>query len=187
MENFTYCTPTKLIFGKDAVKKLPKALKPYGTKVLLTYGGGSIKKMGLYDEVKKLLEGFEVYELSGIAPNPKYNPSVLEGVRLCKEHKIDVVLAVGGGSVLDCSKAICAGACYEGEPWDLITYRVKAKEALPLVDILTLAAARMWVAMVMPLAASTCWQMAPAATSGAVMRPEKWPPPRLSCQPPYLA
>ncbi len=140
MENFTYCTPTKLIFGKDAVKKLPKALKPYGTRVLLTYGGGSIKKMGLYDEVKKLLEGFEVYELSGIAPNPKYNPSVLEGVRLCKEHKIDVVLAVGGGSVLDCSKAICAGACYEGEPWDLITYRVKAKEALPLVDILTLAA-----------------------------------------------
>ena len=108
MENFTYCTPTKLIFGKDAVKKLPTALKPYGTKVLLTYGGGSIKKMGLYDEVKKLLEGFEVYELSGIAPNPKYDPSVLEGVRLCKEHKIDVVLAVGGGSVLDCSKAICA-------------------------------------------------------------------------------
>lgn len=140
MKNFMYCTPTKLIFGKDVIQKLPSVLKPFGKKVLLTYGGGSIKKIGLYDEVKRLLADFEIYELSGIEPNPKYDPSVLDGVRICKEQKIDVVLAVGGGSVLDCSKAICAGALYDGDPWDLISYQVKAKDALPLVDVLTLAA-----------------------------------------------
>lgn len=140
MENFIYHTPTKLIFGKDTVSKLPDALRPLGKRILLTYGGGSIKKIGLYDEVKRLLADFEIFELSGIEPNPKYTTSVLEGVRICKENRIDAVLAVGGGSVLDCSKAICAGALYDGEPWDLITYKVKAKKALPLVDILTLAA-----------------------------------------------
>lgn len=140
MENFVYCTPTKLIFGDDAIKNLPTVLAPLGKRVLLTYGGGSIKKIGLYDTVKNLLKDFEVYELSGIEPNPKYTTSVLGGVKICKEQNIDVVLAVGGGSVLDCSKAICAGALYDGEPWDLITYKVKAKKALPLVDVLTLAA-----------------------------------------------
>lgn len=140
MKDFTYCTPTKLIFGKDSIKKLPGVLRPLGKRVLLTYGGKSIKRIGLYDEVKRLLKDFEVYELGNIEPNPKYTTSVLGGVRLCKEHDIDVVLAVGGGSVLDCSKAICAGALYDGEPWDLITYKVKAKKALPLVDVLTLAA-----------------------------------------------
>lgn len=140
MQNFIYSTPTKLIFGKDSISNLPKECKKYGKKILLTYGGGSIKKIGLYQKVKELLKDFEIFELSGIAPNPKYNPSVIDGVKLCKENNIDLVLAVGGGSVLDCSKAICAGACYEGEPWDLITYKVKAKAALPLIDILTLAA-----------------------------------------------
>lgn len=140
MENFNYCTPTKLIFGEGVIKELPKVIGALGKKVLLTYGGGSIKKIGLYDEVKHLLADFEVYELSGIEPNPKYSTSVVEGVRMCKEHQIDVVLAVGGGSVLDCSKAICAGALYDGEAWDLISYKVKAKKALPLVDVLTLAA-----------------------------------------------
>ena len=140
MQNFTYCTPTKLIFGKNSIEKLPDILRPLGKKVLLTYGGGSIKKIGLYDEVKRLLSDFDVYELAGIEPNPKYTTSVLGGVKICKEQGIDVVLAVGGGSVLDCSKAICAGSLYDGEPWDLITYKAKAKAALPLVDILTLAA-----------------------------------------------
>ncbi len=140
MENFTYCTPTKLIFGKNSIEKLPCVLAPHGHRVLLTYGGGSIKKIGLYDEVMRLLDGYEVFELGGIEPNPKYTTSVLEGVRLCKEHKIDAVLAVGGGSTLDCSKAICAGALYDGEPWDLITYKVKTERALPLVCVLTLAA-----------------------------------------------
>jgi len=140
MQNFEYCTPTRIIFGKGVIEKLPAQLGKLGKKVLLTYGGGSIKKMGLYDKVKELLKGFEVTELPGIQPNPKYDPSVLEGVRLCKENKIDVILAVGGGSVLDCSKAIAAGACYDGDPWDLISYKVKAQKALPIVDILTLAA-----------------------------------------------
>ena len=140
MNNFEYCTPTRLIFGKGVIEKLPEVMAPLGKKVLLTYGGGSIKKNGLYDEVKKLMADFEVVELSGIEPNPKYDPSVLDGVKLCKENKIDVILAVGGGSVLDCSKAIAAGACYDGDPWDLISYKVKAQAALPIVDIMTMAA-----------------------------------------------
>jgi len=141
MVNFDYQTPTRLVFGKGVVKdKLVAAMQPLGKRVLLTYGGGSIKRMGLYDLVKDLLKDFEIVELSGIEPNPKYDPSVLEGVRLCKAHNIDVILAVGGGSVLDCSKAIAAGAKYDGDPWDLISYKVKAKAALPIVDIMTLAA-----------------------------------------------
>lgn len=140
MQNFEYMTPTRLIFGKGVVEKLPGVMAQYGKRILLTYGGGSIKKIGLYQKVLELLKGFEVVELSGIQPNPKYDPSVLEGVRLCKEHQVDVILSVGGGSVLDCSKAIAAGACYDGDPWDLISYKVKAKAALPIVDILTLAA-----------------------------------------------
>ena len=140
MQNFDYMTPTRLIFGKESIVKLPEVMSPLGTRVLLTYGGGSIKKLGLYDRVKELLKDYEIVELSGIQPNPKYDPSVLEGVRLCKEHNIDVILSVGGGSVLDCSKAIAAGAKYDGDPWDLISYKVKAQAALPIVDIITLAA-----------------------------------------------
>ena len=140
MQNFDYMTPTRLIFGKEAIEKLPAVMNALGKRVLLTYGGGSIKKLGLYDKVISMLTDYEIFELPGILPNPKYDPSVLEGVRICKEKQVDVILAVGGGSVLDCSKAIAAGACYEGDPWDLITYKVKAKAALPIVDILTLAA-----------------------------------------------
>ena len=140
MQNFDYKTPTRLIFGKGVIVKLPEVMKAFGPKILLTYVGGSIKKIGLYQRVHELLRDFEIIELPGIQPNPKYDPSVLDGVRLCKEHKIDVILSVGGGSVLDCSKAIAAGACYDGDPWDLISYKVKAQAALPIVDILTLAA-----------------------------------------------
>ncbi len=140
MQNFDYMTPTRLIFGKGVIEKLPEVMGKYGKKVLLTYGGGSVKKLGLYDKVKELLSDFDIVELSGIQPNPKYDPSVLEGVRLCKEHNVDVILAVGGGSVLDCSKAIAAGAKYDGDVWDLISYKAFAKDALPIVDILTLAA-----------------------------------------------
>ena len=140
MQNFDYQTPTRLIFGENAIAKLKEVMSALGKKVLLTYGGGSIKKIGLYDKVKDLLKDFEITELPGIQPNPKYDSSVLEGVRLCKENKIDVILAVGGGSVLDCSKAIAAGAKYDGDPWDLISYKVKAQAALPIVDIITLAA-----------------------------------------------
>ena len=140
MQKFDYMTPTRLVFGENAIEKLPSVMAAIGKRVLLTYGGGSIKKIGIYDRVKALLKDFEIVELSGIQPNPKYDPSVLDGVRLCKEHDIDVILAVGGGSVLDCSKAIAAGAKYDGDPWDLISYKVKAQAALPIVDIITLAA-----------------------------------------------
>ena len=133
-------TPTRLIFGRESIVKLPEVMRPLGRRVLMTYGSGSIKRIGLYDRVKDLLKDFEIFELSDIQPNPKYDPSVLDGMRICKESKIDVILAVGGGSVLDCSKAIAAGAKYEGDPWDLISYKVKAQAALPIVDILTLAA-----------------------------------------------
>ena len=115
-------------------------MRPIGNKVLLAYGGGSIKRLGLYDKVKELLKDFEIHELGGIEPNPKYNPSVLDGQRICKEKQIDVILSVGGGSVLDCCKAIAAAARYDGDPWDLISYKVKAEDALPIVDVMTLAA-----------------------------------------------
>lgn len=140
MQNFDYMTPTRLIFGRDAIAKLPEVMTQFGKKILLTYGGGSIKKIGLYQKVLEMLKGYDIVELPGIQPNPKYDPSVLDGVRLCKEHNVDVILSVGGGSVLDCSKAIAAGAKYDGDPWDLISYKVKAKAALPVVDIITLAA-----------------------------------------------
>lgn len=140
MQNFDYMTPTRLIFGKDCIGKLSEVMEKIGKKVLLTYGGGSIRKIGLYDKVKELLSDFDIIELSDIQPNPKYDPSVLDGVKLCKENNIEVILSVGGGSVLDCSKAIAAGAMYDGDPWDLISYKVKAKAALPIVDIITLAA-----------------------------------------------
>ena len=140
MQNFDYMTPTRLIFGRDAIAKLPEVMTQFGKTILLTYGGGSIKKIGLYQKVQEMLKGYDIVELPGIQPNPKYDPSVLDGVRLCKEHNVDVILSVGGGSVLDCSKAIAAGAKYDGDPWDLISYKVKAKAALPIVDILTLAA-----------------------------------------------
>ncbi len=140
MENFEYHTPTRLIFGKGIIDRLPEVMRPIGNKVLLAYGGGSIKRLGLYDKVKELLKDFEIHELGGIEPNPKYNPSVLDGQRICKEKRIDVILSVGGGSVLDCCKAIAAAARYEGDPWDLISYKVKAEDALPIVDVMTLAA-----------------------------------------------
>lgn len=140
MHNFNYMTPTRLIFGRDVVEKLADVMRPLGRRVLLTYGGGSIKKIGLYQKVMELLKDIEIYELPGIEPNPKYTTSVLGGVKICKEQHIDVILAVGGGSVLDCSKAIAAGACYDGEPWDLITHKAPTEAALPIVDIMTLSA-----------------------------------------------
>lgn len=121
MENFNFCIGTNIVFGKDEIAQLPALMKPFGSKVLLTYGGGSIKRIGLYDRVKELLADCEVYELSGIAPNPKLE-SVEAGAKICKEHGIDVIVAVGGGSVIDCSKGIAAAALYEGEPWDLINH-----------------------------------------------------------------
>ena len=141
MVNFDYQTPTRLIFGKGVVaEKLQGVMAKFGDKVLITYGGGSIKRSGLYDQVLQLLEGKQIYELPGIEPNPKFNPSVIEGVRICKEHEIDVILAVGGGSVLDCTKAIAGAACSDADPWDIVTGKAPTLKAIPIVDIITLAA-----------------------------------------------
>ena len=141
MLNYVHAIPTKLFFGKGQISHLDEILRSLGKKVLLTYGGGSIKKMGLYDTVIDILKkgGFEVTELSGIEPNPRIE-SVEEGVRLCKENNIDLILAVGGGSTIDCSKAIAAGVFYDGDLWDMVASYHGTLKALPLVDILTLSA-----------------------------------------------
>lgn len=139
MENFQYCIGTHIYFGKDEIKNLPEIVKSYGRKVLLTYGGGSIKHIGVYDRIRSLLSRYEVYELSGIAPNPKLE-SVEIGSQYCKKHGIEMILAVGGGSVIDCSKAIAASACYDGPAWDLITGKAPIEKALPLIAVPTIAA-----------------------------------------------
>ena len=141
MVNFDYQTPTRLIFGRGVVQeKLHDVMEKFGKRVLITWGGGSIKRSGLYDQVRDILKDKEIYELPGIEPNPKYDPSVLEGVRICKEKNIDVILSVGGGSVLDCTKAIAGAACSDADPWDVITMKVPTLKAIPIVDIITLAA-----------------------------------------------
>lgn len=139
MENFNYCIGVNILFGKNQIQNLPEAMMPYGKKVLLAYGGGSIKRIGLYDTIKELLKDCEVVELSGISPNPRVD-SVREGVKLCREHGIEVILAVGGGSVIDCSKAIAAAVFYDGDPWEMISLRKPISKALPIVTVLTLAA-----------------------------------------------
>lgn len=138
MLNFDYSVPTAVHFGKGQIAHLPD-IAAYGRRVLLVYGGGSIKKMGLYDTVKQLLTDFEITELSGVEPNPRIQ-SVRQGVCLCREHDIQVVLAVGGGSVIDCAKIIAAGAKYAGDAWDLVLDGKKIEAALPVVSVLTLAA-----------------------------------------------
>ncbi len=141
MQNFTFSNPTKLIFGKDTLKELQNEIPQYGKNVLLVYGGGSIKRSGLYDKVLAELKdiGAEVSELSGVEPNPRLS-TVHKGVEICKEKGIDFILAVGGGSVIDCTKAIAAGAKYDGDAWDLVTKKAFASEALPFGTVLTLAA-----------------------------------------------
>lgn len=137
--DFDFCTPTRVLFGKDKINELPKVLGAFGKKVLLVYGGGSIKKNGIYTKIQELLKDFDLFELSGVEPNPRVS-SVRAGAKICKEQNIDVVLAVGGGSVLDCSKIICDAAFYDGDAWDLVIEGSKITKALPLVSILTLAA-----------------------------------------------
>ena len=142
MLNYIHNIPTKIYFGKGQISHLDEALRQFGTNVLLTYGGGSVKKTGLYDTVMDILNkgGFKVTECGGIEPNPRIE-SVEKGVKLCKENNIDVILAVGGGSTIDCSKAIAAGVFYEGDDlWEMVASRHGQLKALPLVDILTLSA-----------------------------------------------
>ncbi len=140
MENFQFYMPTRILFGREQILHLPEIMAGFGKKVLLAYGGGNIKNNGLYDKVRELLPYYEIYEISGIARNPKIG-SVREGVTLCREHDIDMILAVGGGSVIDCSKAIAAAYFYQGDAWEMIAGHAEIKKALPIVTVLTLAAA----------------------------------------------
>ncbi|OXM16065.1 iron-containing alcohol dehydrogenase [Paenibacillus herberti] len=141
MRPFVYHNPTRLYFGAEQLQNLTKEADKLGKNVLLVYGGGSIKRSGLYDEVLKTLAeaGCTVTELAGVEPNPRLS-TVHRGAQLCRAHNVDWVLAVGGGSTLDCGKAIVASARYEGNFWDIVSRKVVVKEALPLGTILTLAA-----------------------------------------------
>lgn len=142
MENFNFFNPTRIIFGKGEENNVGKLSKQHGEKVLLHYGGGSIKRSGLYDRVLNSLkrEGLEVFELGGVKPNPRLS-LVNEGEKICRENGIDFILAVGGGSVIDSAKAIAMAVCYEGDVWDFFTGKAHAEKALPIGTILTLPAA----------------------------------------------
>ena len=142
MNSFVYNIPTKVYFGENQLGHLGEELRKFGRRVLLTYGGGSIKRNGLYDRVIEELRkaDLEVFELSGIEPNPRIE-SVREGVKICKEQGIDVLLAVGGGSTIDATKFMAAGACVEHDAWEFFGANAKPiNDALPIVTILTLSA-----------------------------------------------
>ena len=141
MENFIYHNPTKLIFGKGQIEKLAGEIQPYGSRILIVYGGGSIKRNGIYDRVLEELKKInaEVFELSGVEPNPRIS-TVREGVRICREQRIDFILAIGGGSTIDCTKAIAVGAVTDSDMWEVVTKKEKPAGALPFGTILTLAA-----------------------------------------------
>lgn len=140
-EQFTYYIPTKVYFGPDQIGHLGEELEKYGKKILLCYGGGSIKRNGLYDKVVKSMKDkdLEIFELSGIEPNPRID-SVRKGAEICRKENIDVVLAVGGGSVIDCSKFIASATFYDGDPWDLLSKHVVTEKCLPIFSVLTAAA-----------------------------------------------
>lgn len=141
MQNFIYSIPTKVAFGKGMLDKLPEFINEFGDAVLLVYGGGSIKRIGLYKHIIKLLDenGIKHYELSGVEPNPHLS-TVKKGIEICKENNVNVVLPVGGGSTIDCAKAVAAGYYYDGDVWDLVLDNSKVKEALPIITVLTLSA-----------------------------------------------
>ncbi|OWR29377.1 NADH-dependent alcohol dehydrogenase [Saccharibacillus sp. O23] len=141
MKSFTFYNPTRLIFGKGQLEQLNTLVPQYGKNVLLVYGGGSIKRSGLYDSVTELLKGIgaNVTELAGVEPNPRLS-TVHKGVDLCRSENVDLILAVGGGSVIDCAKAIAVGAKYDGDMWDFAERKAVAKDGLPLGVVLTMAA-----------------------------------------------
>ena len=142
MKDFVFRNKTKIYFGKNQLEHLNEEIAKFGKKVLVVYGGGSIKKIGLYDKIMRELEkaGMKVFELPGVEPNP-HHTTVNKGAELCKREGIDVLLAVGGGSTIDATKGIAAAAKYEGnDVWDLVTRKAFVSETLPIVTVLTLAA-----------------------------------------------
>ena len=138
MNQFTFWNPVKIHFGKESMQQLTKEATAF-ERVLIVYGGGSIKANGIFDDVVAALEGKEIFEMGGIEPNPRVS-SARKGIELCKQHNIDLVLAVGGGSVIDCAKLIVAGATIEEDAWEIVTKKVFPQRALALGVVLTLAA-----------------------------------------------
>lgn len=154
MLNFNYYVRTDIRFGARQIESLKELVDKYNKRelgiarsedstsklnVLLVYGGGSIKKNGIYDDAMKNLESCNVFEVSGIEPNPKID-KIREGAKLCRENDIDIVIAIGGGSVIDSSKVIAAGAFYDGDPWDMVLDSSKIGKVLPIIAVLTIAA-----------------------------------------------
>ncbi|MDY4129188.1 iron-containing alcohol dehydrogenase, partial [Peptostreptococcus porci] len=141
MYNFIFNVDTKVLFGRGQIDKLGEEIKKYSNNVLLVYGGGSIKKNGIYDATLKTLSdnNIEVFEISGIDPNPRIE-TVREGVGICKKNNIGAVLAVGGGSSIDCAKVISAGTKYDGDAWDIVLNNKLITSALPVFSVLTLSA-----------------------------------------------
>ncbi|TKG97205.1 iron-containing alcohol dehydrogenase [Puteibacter caeruleilacunae] len=138
MDNFVFHNPVKVLFGKGETAKLSRNI-PKDSKILLTYGGGSIKKNGVYDQVMAALEGYDITEFSGIEPNPHYE-TLMKAVEIIKEKSIDFILAVGGGSVIDGSKFVAAAVHFDGEPWDILAKAARVTKAVPLGAVLTLPA-----------------------------------------------
>ena len=139
MYNFEFKNPVKIIFGKEQISKLEKEL-PKDKKILLTYGGGSIFKNGVYDQVKSATKGFNIIEFGGIEPNPHYE-TLMKAIEIVKAENIEYLLSIGGGSVLDGTKFIAAGAEFEGkDPWDILAKGAKVKSAVPIGAVLTLPA-----------------------------------------------
>jgi NADP-dependent alcohol dehydrogenase len=139
MNNFEFKNPTKIIFGKDAIKKLENEI-PKGAKVFLVYGGGSIKQNGIYDQVIKALASYDVVAFGGIPANPEY-AVLMDALKVIKEEKVTYLLAVGGGSVIDGTKFLSSAAIYEGEtPWDLLSKNIRTEKGMPFGTVLTLPA-----------------------------------------------
>lgn len=141
MENFIYNIPTKVAFGKNQIQRLPEFIKEFGNRALIVYGGGSIKKIGIYEKLISLLSDAGIYyeELAGVEPNPRIT-TVQHGIEMCRRSVLDVVVPVGGGSTIDCAKAISAGVFFDGDPWDMVKNQYKIERALPVITISTIAA-----------------------------------------------
>ncbi len=136
MFDFSFHNPTKILFGRNAIPRIREEI-PSGARVLMTYGGGSIKRNGVYEQVMDALQGFDVMEYGGIEPNPRYE-TLMPAVDLARREKLDLLLAVGGGSVLDGTKFIAAAVHFEGDPWDILEKRAPVHHALPIGAVLTL-------------------------------------------------
>lgn len=138
MQNFTFHNPTRILFGQGRIADIAREIPP-GARVLITYGGGSVAKTGTLDETKAALKGYTLFEFGGIEPNPTYE-TLMQAVELARREKIDFLLAVGGGSVIDGTKFIAAAVPFAGDPWDILAKHAKVKSAIPFGCVLTLPA-----------------------------------------------